>query len=500
MDAAVAATLAAFVAEPVLTGPFGGGFAMVAGPGLPAVALDFFAEVPGRGLSPAKGDPDLDFVSVEISFGPATQQFHCGRGSVAVPLLLPGLIDLHERYGRMPMPDVVAPSLELARTGVTLSAQLGPILEILEPILRLTPPADRLFAPAGRILRAGERFSSDGLAHLLEGLAEGARPGEAELLGAFGPPAGRVTRADLDAARPMLTEPIVLPMPGGHVAHLTPPPSSGGLLIGFGLRLLESVPASVWKDECATAEAMLAVQSVTNQARREVLDPALERGEVDGIVDAFLGDGPLDRWRPAFERETREGPVPMPPQPPAHGDTTHVSVMDGDGFTCGITHSNGEGCGWIVPGMGAHANNFLGEEDLHPSGFHHQPPGSRLTTMMAPTLVTQGDTPVLAMGSGGSNRIRTAILQVLTLSLLGGYELHEAVGAPRIHYEGGVLYVERHGTHRSLGEEVLNSLRGRVSELVVFEETSMFFGGVHAVGRGGVGAGDARRGGAVSRA
>src|SRR6476620_531223 len=91
VDAAVGAMFAAFVAEPVLTGPFGGGFATLGGD--TAETFDFFADVPGLGLAPVEQQPGLDFVELAIDFGATTQTFQVGRGAVALPLLLPGLIE-----------------------------------------------------------------------------------------------------------------------------------------------------------------------------------------------------------------------------------------------------------------------------------------------------------------------------------------------------------------------------------------------------------------------
>ena len=97
VDAAVAANLAAFCAEPVLTSPFGGGLGMVAGPDIAPTSLNFFARVPG--LDSRYPKDAIDFRKIDVQFGPAVQSFHVGKGSTAIPLLLPGLLELHHRYG-----------------------------------------------------------------------------------------------------------------------------------------------------------------------------------------------------------------------------------------------------------------------------------------------------------------------------------------------------------------------------------------------------------------
>ena len=137
----------------------------------------------------------------------------------------------------------------------------------------------------------------------------------------------------------------------------------------------------------------------------------------------------------------------------------------------------------------------MGEEDLHPKGFHQLAAGSPLTSMMCPTIVTHNDKPLVALGSGGSNRIRTALLQVLVRHLLGGASLEEAVNAPRIHFEGGETTVEKRTAHADLSNETLAALEEMAGELKVFEKPNIFFGGVHAAGLNGECVGDQRRGG-----
>ena len=144
------------------------------------------------------------------------------------------------------------------------------------------------------------------------------------------------------------------------------------------------------------------------------------------------------------------------------------------------------------------ANNFMGEADLHPHGFHTSPPGTALTSMMCPMVIAKDGQPVLSIGTGGSNRIRTALLQVLARHLYAGTDIHQAVCAPRIHFEGDTHYLESRGTEHPMPPETLAALREQCEEHTVFETPNMFFGGVHAAATNHVGAGDERRGGSVA--
>jgi gamma-glutamyltranspeptidase / glutathione hydrolase len=147
-----------------------------------------------------------------------------------------------------------------------------------------------------------------------------------------------------------------------------------------------------------------------------------------------------------------------------------------------------------VPGTGIHLNNMMGEQDLSPFGFHAHPPGRRLPSMMAPTIVLEGGAPLLVLGSAGSNRIRSAILQVVIGVLDRGLDVQAAIDAPRVHLEEDVAYVEP-GVDTS-------ALEAEERTIVRFSARNLFFGGAQAVHRepGGAltGGGDPRRGGAVA--
>ena len=172
---------------------------------------------------------------------------------------------------------------------------------------------------------------------------------------------------------------------------------------------------------------------------------------------------------------------------PNRGETTHVSVIDKDMNCASVTTTNGEGCGYILPGTGIMLNNMLGEEDLNPLGFHQWRHPMRLPTMVSPTIIMKDNQPFIILGSGGSNRIRAAIVQVILNYMVKGMGLDEAIISSRIHLEGKTLYCE----------PGLDFLTADFPEDITrhpFEEKNLFFGGVNAVNLT-EGASDIRRGG-----
>jgi len=468
VDAALGAMLAAFAAEPLLTGLGAGGYMLVVPgdsslwgkPGEP-VLLDFFVEVPGRGADQAQR---AELVPVDVNFGDAVQLFNVGAASVGTYGMPHGVCTAADRFGRMPLRELAAPAAALARAGVPLNPQQAYVVEILGGIVTLTPEVAAVYAPDGRVLREGEPVCQPDLADALERLAaEGPRPfyeGDiaAAVAALMAEQGGLVTRADLAAYETVVRAPVRARYRGREVLT-NPPPSAGGTLLALALGLLDrdAGPPSL--------EALVAAMEATQRERgAEFLDGLAE----PGFAERFLAN--------------------------RLGSTTHVSVIDAAGGACSVTCSNGEGAGIVVPGTGIHLNNMLGEHDLNPLGFHMFPTGRRMPSMMAPTAVLRDGTPELVLGSAGSNRIRSAILQTIVAALDHGMRAGDAVHAPRVHYEDGVVYAEP-------GIDVAG-LEAAGRAVAPFRALNLFFGGVQAVERDAAtgalsGGGDPRRGGAA---
>lgn len=493
MDAAVAAAFAAFVCELPLCSALGGGALLVSPPSGETLAIDMFARAPGLGLD-ARERAALDFVGVEVSFGAALQVFHAGRGSAAVPLALPGLLEAHARFGTLPMAEIVAPATELATRGFTVGHGVAFAMQVVGPIARLTPECFSLFSRTDTLPEEGARLDNPSFAAVLDELAR--RPEETvralytDLARALAPSAGGlVTAADVAAARPETHAPVCVTHAGFEIATM-PGPSTGGTLVALGARLHEGLrhhgflTSGHLFEIAGVQEALLALRVPDFDAK--VRDPAFVRD--------LLTDASVARLRAVGEPAVKDNPL---------GSTTHISAIDEGGLAVALTLTNGEGSGHALPGTGIVVNNLLGEEDIHPHGFHVDPPGRPLTTMMAPTVLRR-EGEVMALGSGGSNRLRNAILQVLVGVLEHERPLEEAVAAPRLHLQPDPVTraVRLAIESASLDPEVLAKLLARYPESpMVFPVPNMFFGGVHVARsiRGALeGAGDPRRGGAVA--
>jgi gamma-glutamyltranspeptidase / glutathione hydrolase len=179
------------------------------------------------------------------------------------------------------------------------------------------------------------------------------------------------------------------------------------------------------------------------------------------------------------------------------GNTTHLAVLDADGACASVTCSNGSCSGVVVPGTGMHLNNMLGEQDLNPFGYHRHEPGARVPSMMSPTVVLRDGRPEIALGSAGSNRIRSAIVQTIIAVIDHGLPAQEAVSRPWLHVERTEVEAEP-----GVDPAALDELERKGWAVRRWSEQNLYFGGVQAVARnpetGALsGGGDPRRGGAA---
>ena len=487
-DAAVAALCTASIAEPLLVSLGGGGFMLALPDGHKPRVYDFFCHTPKH----RRPDHELDFYPIMANFGTAEQEFHIGMGSIAVPGVVAGIFHAHRELGRMPVREIIAPAVDLARSGVVIDAFHHYIIRILRPIMEATPETFDLYksnAVPGDLIHEGELLRNLDAAESLEALvSEG--PGlfyqgewASRLASDCREKGGHVTREDLAAYRVELREPVVFRHRGARCA-INPPPSPGGSLIAFALGVMGDWPSEndSWGSNTHVLNLLRGMRAASVARHEYSMEAGLELDK----MKVLLGEETVREWQRGLELHSLFS-----------RGTTHISVADAEGNIASLTASNGEGCSYTLPGTGIMLNNMLGEEDLNPGGFNRWKTGARLASMMSPAVVELPDGTRFALGSGGSNRIRSAVTQVLVNLLDFGMTLEEAVSAPRMHLEGQMLSIEP-----GFNPDALFALESAAPVSHLWPEKNLFFGGVHTVSvkPGGIfdGAGDPRRGGVVA--
>ncbi|MCR9236583.1 MAG: gamma-glutamyltransferase [Alphaproteobacteria bacterium] len=478
-QAAAAGLIAACLAEPVFASPGGGGFMTARHRSGKTEVLDFFVDLPGQKQT------DAQTMEVEADFGSVRQLFHIGAGTSAVPGMEAGLTALFDlgntanahtvHNGRavhegLTIQQLFQTALASAN-GLTISPLQAKLFEIVSPILKASDPARLLYAPDEKLLAEGDAFDNIELRHLFNEFAERR---DASFNGLCEPE--RVLQQQMDEGGHIKADDF-----SDYVAQLRDPtrwensacrvfsnalPAMGGVL-SLAMLSADSTPSSPL---AGRADAIAQVDRFWRSGRSgseiaEKFKVQAKQPEQAGTKDGFNG-------------------------------TTHISVIDRHGNAVAVTVTNGEGNGQIVPGRGYMLNNMLGEEDVNPAGptgWQPQPKGQRrLSSMMAPTIADGADGTLLALGSGGSNRIRTALYQVLANRFLTGMGIREAVHRPRIHGERRRLDIEDYSN-----QPEAKALEGVFPETEFWQEQSLYFGGVHAVERTPRGrfngAGDPRR-------
>ncbi len=474
-DAVVAAGFASCVVEPALNSLGGGGLLLghsaAQGQNL---FFDFFVDTPGVGLEKSVSDPH--FFPVTVQFSGSNQDFNVGLGSVAVPGTLKGLLHIHKRLGYMNLEDILSPAIELARKH-RLNGKQAYFLKLLRPIMILLPEGEAIYQPKGRYVQENDSLLNAELADFLDEVVRdrGKNFYCGEIAAKIGAEMvegnGLLTRNDLSAYQVKERSPMSVSF-RDYEFLTSPGPSMGGALIGLSLSLQSLVGPPEY--QFASPEYLLRTTGLMQKVEEIRKSGFASAADLENFLEnRDAGEQCAEDMR-LFSR-----------------GTTHISIADKNGNCAAMTCSNGEGSGYFAPGTGVMLNNMMGEDDLHPEGFHSSPPGRRVASMMSPSLLMQDNEVKLVIGSGGSKRIRTAVSQVLAQVIDFRRSLQEAVDAPRLHWDGECVQIEP--GFPAAGIELLRK-RVAINE---WQAQGVYFGGVHAVIPGKEGAADQRRGGKV---
>ena len=462
VDAAIAAYLSCFVAEPCMASAGAGGFAMIAD-GSATQCVDFFCQTPLQ-KRPAG---ELDFFPVTIDFGTATEDFHVGRGSVATPGAIAGIYFMHKHWATIPMPELATHAIQTAKEGAAIDAFQAYDIQLLSEIFLLSEAGRALVSTNNRLKGEGDRLYMHEFADFLEVLAiEGPDlfyKGEVAktIVADQQAQGGNLTYEDFERYQAVPRQPITIPW-AEHTVQTTGSPSVGGALIAAYLH-----------------EYTNNIAQVPAHSSREHLQRLIHSYDQ---VNAIKDD---DRLIAKYMKETFGIDMQRGNTTAKWNGTSHFNIVDRDGMAVALTTSVGEGCGYFIPGTNMQLNNMLGEAALLPQGFHSWSPNTRLRSMMTPTVVRdKAGTLKMVTGSGGAGRIPFAIAQTIINHILYKQPIHDAVNNSRIHKHDDITNVEPN-------YEVGPGLHTKR-----WAQQSLYFGGVHSISRDGAvvrAAGDLRR-------
>ena len=467
-DAALACMLAAPLCEPIFTSLGGGGFMLCGQSDKAPYVYDFFVDVPKKDIEKP------EFFPVYIDFKTAIQEFYIGCGSAAVPGMVKGIWQIYLELASLPMETLIEPALKYATKGIYISKMQASFVELLKPILTSTKSSLDLYTQNGKLLNETMLFKNPQYADFLKEFSKvgsdifykGVVADNIDML--CKKHNGLISKDELRSYSVQKREPISFKYKEYDI-YTNPPPSSGGILIAFSLMLLEGRDL-----DSRYIEKLIEAQKVTGDFRKEHIDKFIHKENLKRIITS---NTLVEKFK-----------LNMSSRLNMWGNTTHISVIDKDRNYASVTTTNGEACGHVIPETGILLNNMLGEEDLNPHGFFSWQSGIRLPSMMAPTALLKDNRAELVLGSAGSNRIRSAVLQTILNYTHFKMTPQEAISAARVHYEKGAIYCEP-PLHVQLNKNIKKEY-----ELHKFDELNLFFGGVQAVSGSFQGGADPRRG------
>lgn len=474
-DAAAATAFALAVTYPVAGNLGGGGFAVLRLPDGTATTLDF------RETAPAAAGRDM---YLDADGNAVSDLSRRGHLAVGVPGAVAGLLALQETWGRLDRAAVLAPAIRLAQRGVPLSGAEAARLNGFAERFAAFPATAALFGAAAAARQTGRADSTwrpddllvqTDLGRTLLRIRDAGRDGfyrgptADALVDEMRRGGGLITHQDLAAYRPVERAPVTGTYRGHRVLSM-PPPSSGGIAL---VQMLNAVEPH---DLGALGLGSSASVHLMGEAmRRAYADRAEWLGDPDFVtVPGGLTDKAYTARRMAdFDPQRASGSdATGPGAPPESPQTTHLSVVDEDGFAVSLTTTLNGAYGSLasVPGAGFLLNNEMDDFSAKPgtpnmfglvgAEANAIAPGKRMLSSMTPTIVEDPDGRLrLVVGSPGGGRIITTVFEVITNVIDHGLDVQAAVAAPRVHHQWlpDVLFAEE----RALPADVATALRDR---------------------------------------
>jgi gamma-glutamyltranspeptidase / glutathione hydrolase len=481
VDAAIAVNAALALMEPMSCGLGGDLFAIVWDPAAGALAGYNGSGRAPRSLTPGKVTPAADGTIPDDS--PFTW---------TVPGCVDGWFELHARFGRLPMAELLAPAIAYARAGVPVPQVIAGAWARGARRVGDKPGFAEVFMPGGKAPAEGDVFANPALAGTLEMLAGGGRdafyagPVAARLVEFSERNGGFLAREDLAVHHGEWVEPVSTTYRGARVWEL--PPNTQGLAALEMLNILERFDLrSLGRDNPELWHLMVEAKKLAFADRaRFYADPAFAATPVAGLLDKAYAARQAGRIDPATAAPAVDAGSPAL----GAGDTTFLATADSSGMMVALIQSNysGFGSGYVVPALGFALQNRGELFTLAPGHPNVLAPGKRPFHTIIPAFVTRDGKPLLAFGVMGGDMQPQGHVQILVNLLDFGMNLQEAGDAPRFYHEGsseptgtvmrdgGILHLES-----GVDPEVRRELARRGHRIQEIIPTA--FGGYQAIWR-----------------
>jgi gamma-glutamyltranspeptidase/glutathione hydrolase len=449
VDAAVATTLAISVVEPFSAGIGGGGFLLWHQAKTGQIrALDF------RERAPLKASRDMYLDANGKAMLRASRD---GYRAVGVPGTIAGLVELHQRYGKLPWPQLVAPSVQLAKQGFPVTARYQAALQWRSPSLQPNSEAARIFLPQGRPPQIGDRIIQMDLAKTLAVVAQDPRSfyqGKIAqaIVQDMQANRGLISLEDLQQYRPIWRDPVCGPFLQVRVCSM-PPPSSGGVHLLEMLNLIKANDLKRWGwHHPSTLHRMIESMRIAYADRATYLgDPDFVKVPVQALISQKYADLRRQGIHPRNAKRSTDVQAASPAMLQKIGsestETSHLTVVDHERNAISLTFTVNLsfGAGVVAKGTGIVLNNEMDDFAIAPNtpnafgltgnAANAIAPRKTPLSSMTPTIVTQDGKFRLAVGAPGGSTIITTVLQVLLNRFVHGMDIQRAIAAPRLHHQ-----------------------------------------------------------------
>lgn len=458
-DAAVAALFTLSVVEPMMVGVLGGGLSHVRDTDGVHVVLDGLGAAPGLAradqFEPLIGASGLETVA---------ERNAVGAEAIAVAGAVPGWCALLERFGTMPLADVMEPAIRHASRGFRVTSYLAECTGSLVRELSQDRGLAALFLPGGTAVRAGDRLVQGAAADSLRAIAAdgpGALHGGAlgRVVADWVAEKGGTLRLEDLAGYEVRTRAPVRGMYRGYEIVAPPPPASSGVHIVEMLNILSGVALGGMApgDPARLHLIVEALKIAFADRAAATADPDFVRVPVEAIIDPGYAARRLREMDRGRAQAWAAGVSPL-----SEPHTTHVTMADRSGLAVSSTQTINSlfGARAMVPGTGLIGNNNMFLFDPRPGRALSIAPGKRVTTSQAPTFVLKDGAARYALGVPGGLRIFGTVMQAVLNLVDHGMGLQEAVEAPRLWTGGGAVelepgYMEAAAALRAMGHEIL---------------------------------------------
>lgn len=449
VDAAVATGFALAVTHPSAGNIGGGGFMVIRLANGRATTIDYREKAPLRSTRTMYLGPDGKIDRTLTA---------TGWLAPGVPGTVRGLHLAHRKYGKLPWADVVRPAAQLATSGFLMSKGFSESLNgaLRRQLNRYPSSAAAYGKPGGGDWREGDTLRLPDLGRALDAIATQGPDAfytgwiADSLAAQMKANGGIITKRDLAAYRAVERAPVRGTFNGHEIIGMAPP-SSGGTLLIQTLNMLEALDVTRFRAPNDPALLHLRLEV----AKRAYLDRAKWMGDPDFVkvpvsrmtsksYAATLAKS-IDTAHATSSIALGKGLVTVPAA--ESDETTHYSVVDGDGNAVSNTYTleGGYGSGVVVRGAGFLLNNEMGDFNKKPGETTPQgdigtpanliAPGKRMLSSMTPVIVTRGGQLRLVTGSPGGRTIPNTVINVV-LGVTGfGLGAREAVDLPRLHHQ-----------------------------------------------------------------